>query len=142
MVNKKMNQIGNFPDGIVIIQNSPWHSMYFRVTSSLGAISVLLVAYLLNKHWQTLSQFSIIGLGIFVGAHLIYQWWRALRYHAKIRALCSTSSSENPDAGTPHDAALRIAVGGIDEILFYSFGMTLICLVLIGGFLTRLDGIH
>ena len=139
---EKTEDIGNFPDGLLLIQGSPWRSTYFRVTSVAGILSISLVAYLLLRHWEALGESSIIGLGIFVGVHLAYQWWRALLYYSKIRELCRMNSGEELGTETAQNAALRIAVGGINTVLFYSFGMALVCLVLIGGLLSRLDGIR
>ena len=70
----------------------------------------------------------------------MYQWWRAFGYYAEIRRLCRMDSGKELGSDTPQNAALRIAVGGINSVLFYSFGMTLVCLILIGWLLGRLDG--
>jgi hypothetical protein len=57
-----------------------------------------------------------------------------------MRELYSTISEEERK-GAASDLALRVAAGGIVDLLFYSYGMMLFALAIIGFLLTRIDGV-
>lgn len=137
-----MNEFGALLDGGVFLANSPFRSAYFLVISIVGCGIVAVNTYIICRHWNTLPLSVIVVLGVFISVHTVYQWWRALRYYSKIRALYGEVNSQEVKSMAPHEAALRIAAGGIADILFYSFGMTLITLGIIASTLTHLDGIR
>jgi len=76
-----------------------------------------------------------------IGAQLVYQWWRVLRYRAKVREIYSKSSNEDVKEGSAFDLATRISARGMIDLLFFSYGVTVFALVLIGALLSRLDGL-
>jgi hypothetical protein len=106
---------------------------------ALGAI--LVDAYIIYRHWRTAGVYAALILSTLIGVQLIYQWLRVLRYYAKLRDLYS-GSDEEIRAGSPLGVALRIAAGGMINLLFFSFGTILLALILIGVLLTRLDGMR
>jgi len=71
-----------------------------------------------------------------IGIQLIYQWFRALRCRAKIRELYSKGS----DADSGLNVAVFVAARGMIDILFFSYGIALFALILIGLLLSRLEG--
>lgn len=123
-----------------LLTRSPLHSIHFSITTAIGFAAVTVDAYVLHRHWDTVGAGIVIGLGILIGLQIIYQWLRALRYYSKLRELYSMKSAEETRSGSTVDMALRIAAGGLTDILFYCYGMTLLALVIIGVLLTRLDG--
>jgi len=104
--------------------------------------SIVLTIYILYRHWHTLSGIDVVVVGGFLGLHSFYQWWRAMRYYSEIQILYSIGSRDEEGKQSPLDDALRVAVGGITDILFYSLGMIFIALGMIGGLLGRIDGIR
>ncbi len=137
-----MTNIGNFLDGRTLLVGSPFRSLSFLIASVAGAGSVALAAYLLFRHLQMLTVNAAVLLGVLIGAQLVYQWWRVLRYRSKIRALYLKSSGEDTKEGSPLDIAVRVAVGGLVDVLFFSYGIAFSALVLIGFLLFRLDGLR
>ena len=137
-----MDDFRTFLDGRRFMTDSPFRSGYFVVASVAGLGAVLTDAYLIVRHWQTLNEGVVITLGIVIGVQLIYQWWRTLRYYSQIRKLDATKAEGEAKEGTPLDGALRLATGGLTDILFYCYGMTLVALILIGVLLTHLDRVR
>jgi len=136
-----MNDLRTFVDGRCFLTGSPFRSMHFVVASTLGLVAFVVDVCVIYRHRETLNIYVAVVLGILIGVQIIYQWWRALRYYSKIRKLYAMRSEEEARAGTPLDIALRIAAGGITDILFYCYGMTLVALILIGVLLTRLEAV-
>ena len=134
----KMDKIRGFIDGHIFFENSPFSSRYFRIASFVGLVSVVVDVYLIVEHWHALNIIVTVLLGAQIGVQLIYQWWRTWSYYSKIRKLYSMKSEEEAKEGSPLDLALRIAAGGLTDGLFYSYGMTLVALFIIGILLTRL----
>lgn len=136
-----MSDTGNFTDGRGLLTRSPFRSGLFIVTSSVALGSILVDAYIIYRHWRTAGVYAALILSTLIGLQLIYQWLRALRYYAKLRDLYA-GSDEEIRAGSPLGIALRIAAGGMVNLLFFSFGTILLALILIGVLLTRLDGMR
>lgn len=135
-----MNNLRNFVDGRIFLTGSPFRSVYFVVATVVGLVSAVIDVYLLVRHWQTLNAYIVNALGILIGVQLVYQWVRTLRYYSNIRKLYTVKSEVEAMEGTPLDVALRIATGGLTDMLFYCYGMTLVALITIGVLLTHLDG--
>jgi hypothetical protein len=136
-----MSDTGNFTDGRGLLTTSPFRSGQFIVTTLVAMGSILVDAYIVYRHWRTAGVYAALILSILIGVQLIYQWLRALRYYAKLRDLYS-GPDEGIRAGSPLGVALRIAAGGMINLLFFSFGTILLALILIGVLLTRLDGMR
>lgn len=122
----------NLIDGGLFLKRAPLHSWFFRIASVLGAGCVLADIFLIWRYYSLLPAGVVVILGVFVGVQAVYQWWRAIKYYAQIRHLCA----QNPQADTgeqfPRDDALRLAAGGITDLLFYGYGMTLVTLIMMG----------
>lgn len=116
-------------------------SVRFLVASCLTLASIALDAYLIYRHWHTAPAYVVPILSIPIGLQLIYQWWRVLRYQAKIQDLYSKGVDIGVPKGSALDFTVRVATRAMIELLFFSNGMILLALILIGGLLTRLDGI-
>jgi hypothetical protein len=142
MLVSPLDDIRSFLDGRRFLKDSPFRSGYFWVVSAMGLAAILVDAYILYRHWQSLNVFVAILLGVPIGAQLIYQWLRTLRYYSRVRELYLRKSDEEAQDGSPLDSALRIAAGGLTDLLFYCYGMTLVALILVGALLTRLDGVR
>jgi hypothetical protein len=97
----------------------------------LGFITLATDVYLIWRFRYALRINVAIVLALPIGLQLIYQWWRALRYFRKVRELYSAKLDYEAKDGTPLDAALRVATGGISDILFYCYGIELMSLVVI-----------
>ncbi len=137
-----MSEIGNFIDGRGLLTKSPFRSWYFLLVTVLCLGSIMIVAYLIYMHWQALGLGAICFLVVFICVQAINQWWRALRYYSRLRKLYAAETDGEAKARSPLDIALRIAAGGITDLLFYSFGTTICSLILIRFLLTRVDGIR
>ena len=137
-----MSDIGNFLDGRSFAAGSPFRSLSFLVTSIVGLGSVVVDVYLIYRHWHTAPAYVAPILGIPIGIQLIYQWWRVLRYRAKIREIYSKGSDEEVKEGSPLDVAARVSARGMIDLLFFSYGITVFALILIGVLLSRLDGLQ
>jgi hypothetical protein len=137
-----MNVTRSFIDGRKFLSGFPLGSAYFVVVSLVGLAAVVADVYILSRHWHTLGSFGVIILAVLIGVQLIYQWSRTLRYYSRVRELYLRKSDEEAQDGSPLDLALRIAAGGLTDLLFYCYGMTLLALILVGALLTRLDGVR
>jgi hypothetical protein len=136
-----MNDIGRFIDGRGLLTRSPFKSWLF-VNSSVACLgSILLTAYIIVRHWHILNGNLGSCLAIFVGIHSFYQWVRVRRYYRRMQELYEAAVYEQPRDGSSLDIALRTAAGAIIDIVFYHFGMVLVCLFVIDGLLFRLDGL-
>lgn len=138
---KGTEDIRGLVDGQAFLKGSPFHSGYFLIASAIGFISVTIDVYLIIRYWKTLNAYVAIVLGVLIGVQLAYQWWRALRYYSHIRDLYSRRSEDEAKEGTSLDAALRVAAGGLTDILFYCYGMNLVTLILIGAIFKHLEGV-
>jgi signal transduction histidine kinase len=132
-----MNQNRGFFDGRLFLASSPFRSGHFILTSVIGFGSIALVGFILWWHWQILNLFVKIILAVPIGAQIVYQWLRVRRYYSKIRELYSEISHEEAVAKSNLDEVLKIAVGGMTDILFYCYGMILCSLVVIAALLTH-----
>ena len=132
-----MGDIGNFIDGRGLLTRSPFRSGYFVVASLMAVGCLLASAYIICRYWRAMGVYNAFVLGSLISVEQIYQWWRALRYYAKLRELYSGSDVEMRE-GSPLGIALRVAAGGIVDLLFYSYGTILFILILIGVLLGRL----
>src|SRR6266849_6453545 len=119
-----MSDIGNFIDGRGLLTRSPFRSGYFVVASLMALGGLLANAYMICRYWRAMGVYGAFVLGSLVGVEQIYQWWRALRYYAKLRELYSGSDIEMRE-GSPLGIALRVAAGGIVDLLFFSYGTIL-----------------
>lgn len=138
-----MNEFGPLLDGRMFLANSPFRSWHFLGISVVGLGILIMDTYVLCRHWQTLPLSDVVALVVFIGVHTIYQWWRALLYYSKIRQLHSSMEiSQEGNDMSPQETALRIAAGGVTDILFYSFGMTFIALGILASTLRHLEGIR
>ena len=137
-----MSDIGNFMDGRNLLTGSPFRSVYFLIASVAGTACIVVDVYLLYRHRQTLTIYAVLILSTLIGLQSIYQWWRTLRFCSKMRELYSKASEEGMKEGAHLDVALRVAAGGMIDLLFFSYGITFIALILIGFLLSRLDGLR
>ena len=135
-----MNEVGNFPDGQKLLTGSPLQSGYFLSMSMLGLAALLWDVYLICQYWHSLNMYFIWALIGFIGIQLIYLWLRVVRYFAKLRSLYIPGFYEETKGGSSLDIALRIATGALNEILFYSYGLILCTLILVGVLLGHLYG--
>ena len=136
-----MSDTGRFVDGRVLLTGPPLKSWVFATPSVAYLASILLTAYIIVRHWHVLNLNLVSCIAIFVGVHSFYQWIRVRRYYRRMRELYETAVYEQPRDGSSMDIALRTAAGAISDILFYHFGMVLVCLFVIDGLLFRLDGL-
>jgi hypothetical protein len=126
-------------DGRRFLTQSPLRSTWFLIPTALGVAALIIDAALLVRYQHLLNVNASIALGALVGAQLIYQWWRTLRYYRKIRELYTTKAGDEAEDGSPLDLALRIAAGGLSDVLFYSYGMALIMLIVTGVLLAHMN---
>ena len=129
-----MSHFGSFLDGRRFLAASPFRSLSFVIASIAGLCAVIIDVYLIYRYLNTATVQLALILSISIGVQLIYQWFRVLRYRAKIRDLYTKGS----DDGSHLDVAVRVAVAGMIDVLFFSYGITIVALILIGFLLSRL----
>ncbi len=135
---KKMNDTSSFVDSGVIdgsrfISGSAFRSPRFLVLTALGfaVLVVDLIILYLNRRAEHAA--SLVVIGGLVAVQLLHQWWGILRYYSRIRSLYAAAKLEGEvREGSPLDLAVRIAAGGLADILFYGYGIALILLILVG----------
>ena len=111
--------------------------------ASIEALGVVLLnAYLIFRYWRAFPSYAVLLLCIPIGMQSIYQWLRALRYYARVRALYHRGAAEEITAGDHQEVALQAAIGGMTDLLSHSYTMVLLAQVLIWALLTHLDGIR
>lgn len=135
-----MSDTSPFVDGRTFLITSPFRSGWFVISTVLGLIAVVLDMLIVYRYWHVLSANIIAALAVTIGVELIYQWWRALRYYSKIRSLYLKKAVHEAKEGTDLDLALRIAAGGLANILFYCNGIALVLLALLGVCLRHISG--
>jgi len=138
-VDTNMSNVSNVVDGG---DSSPLRSVSFLIVSIVGLVSVVIDIYLVYRHWHTAPMYVAFILSTPIGAQLIYQWFRVLRDCAKLRELRAKSSVEETKDGSFLDVAERASVRGMIDQLFYSYGIAIFALILIGLLLSRLDGLR
>jgi hypothetical protein len=134
-----MSEVEKFIGGDEI---SPFSSVSFWAASVVGLASVVIDIYLVYRHWHTTPIYVAFILSTPIGAQLIYQWFRVLRDCAKLRELRSKSSLEKTKDWSFLDAIERASFRGMFDQLFYSYGIAIFALILIGLLLSRLDGLR
>lgn len=134
-----MNNTFPFIDGRRFLVDSPFRSVHFLVVTALGLGAFVVDVYILYRYRPPAHEFSLVLVGVLVLIQLVYQWWRILRYYRRIRRLYSErAGSQVVEDSSPVDLALRIAAGGLVDLLFYCYGIALILLVLIGFMMTHI----
>jgi hypothetical protein len=131
-----MSNVGNFV-GRRSSAASPFRSLSFMVVSILGLAAVAIDVYLILRHWNTAPAYVVPILGILIGVQLIYQWFRVRQSGSKLQELCS----KELDEGALLETAVLLATRGIMDVLFFSYGIAVVALALIGLLLSRLDGL-
>ncbi len=124
-------------DGQRFFSRSPFRSGSFILATSGCLISVLCAVYILYKYWPRLSMFAAAVIWT-VGLGLVRTWWRAFQYIGRVRDLYSEGSVGEVEPGSPLDTALGVAAGAINEILLFSFGITMLLLGYTRDLLSRL----
>jgi hypothetical protein len=138
-----MSDIGNFLGGRTSFSSkSPFRSVSFLVVSIIGLGSLVIDVYLVCRHWQTAPAYVAVILSTPIGAQLLYQWFRVLRHRAKLRELYLKGSVEETKDWSLLDVAARISARGMLDLLFFSYGIAIFAMILIGLLLSRLDGLR
>lgn len=135
-----METTRNSIDGRIFLAGSPLRSTYFRIVTVVGLCIVTIDVYILARYWRTLPLPLVAVLGALIGAQTIYQWWRALYYYRLIRRLHGTEAANGENAQRSKQTALSVAVAALTDMLFYSFAMVLILLIVIALCLAHLQG--
>jgi hypothetical protein len=138
---RRMSKLDNFSDGRAFLLRSPFRSMHFLIVSSVGGACLVMVVYLLSSYKQILTAPTRMTIAVLIGLQIIYQWWRILRYYSRIRQLYSIRLEGEAKVETPLDMGLRIAAGGLIDMLFYCYGMTFVLLFVIGVLLSHVHGV-
>lgn len=127
-----MSVPSSFIDGRRFLASSPFRSPYFLAVTALALSAVLVDLAVLYINRRSAHETSLVLAGLLVATQLGYQWWRALRYYSRIRFLYKEKPENDAREGSNVDLALRTATGGIVDLLFYFYGITLVLLILIG----------
>jgi hypothetical protein len=136
---RRMGSVSNLFDGG---KDSPFRKGTFLFVSAVALGSVVADAYLVYRHMQTTPVYVAVILSTPIGVQLVYQWFRVLLGCAKMQELRAKSSTEEKKDGSLLDAAARMYVRGMIDLLFYSYGIAIFALILIGLLLSRLDGLR
>lgn len=126
----------SFIDGRRFLTGSPFRSPHFLVVTALGLGAILLDMLILYRSRHAAHRYSLVLAGALVAIQIIYQWWRTLRHYSRIRSLYTQKLTNEAAEGSPPDLALRAATGALADLLFYSYGIMLILLVLINLLMT------
>ncbi len=112
----------------------PFRQASFAAAAALGLICVAADVHLICRYVNTAPQYVVLTLSFPIGIQLVYQWWRALRYRAKLRELYKASVQTSCI-----DVVVRVAAAGIIDTLFYSYGIAIFALILVGALLHALE---
>lgn len=126
-----------FIDGRALLTTTPLRSKAFLFITAVGSVAVVLDAYIIFRYYQILPAVVSSALACLVGVQLIYQWWRALRYYSKVRRLYAEQVRSGSVGHNYRDAALETALVGIADLLFYSYAIMLVTLVVLVRALAR-----
>ena len=125
-------------DGRIFLAGSPLRSTYFKIVTVIAASIVIIDGYILVRYWRSLPLPVVSGLAVLIGSQTIYQWWRALYYYRRMRQLHATETPKGENSEPTEQTALSVAAAGLTDMLFYSFAMILILMILTAGFLAHL----
>jgi hypothetical protein len=145
----RVNEFETFQEGSGLLSESrrsthirsPFRSEYFVMGSIFTMCSVVMIVYLICIHWRVLGIFGSFALVFFIGALVLYQWWRAFRWYSVIRKCCSEVAKEEVCAEPRLFSALGIAALGISNLMLYAAVLAFVALTVIGALLTHLDGL-
>ncbi len=116
--------------GVQNLSGSPFSSASFLAASVLGLTSIVTAAYLTYRLWDTSQTFAALVFAIPMGLQLVYQWCRVLKCRAKIREIYAKDFSAGIE-GSCVDVAVHVALRGLIDLLFFSYGVTMLALILI-----------
>jgi hypothetical protein len=123
-----------------ILDGVPYRSPLFWIATTTGAAAIIIDLYIVYRFsLQVPITFSLFLL-ILIGLQLVYQWWRPIRVCGEIRKLL-TPGLDNGDPNN-YQTALRVAIRGTINMLFFSFGMVLFALLAIAFLLSHGGPIH
>ena len=137
-----MGEVGNYPDGRTLLTKSLIRSGLLVNASvpCLGAVAI--VVYLVLIYHRLMTANFIVALCGYIGLQAFYQWWRCVRILKRVRQLYASVPEDERIPGTQMDLALRIATGGMIDVLFLGSLMTICSLVLIWALLRHLTAAH
>jgi len=120
---------GNNAGGLLLLQKPLLRSPYFLISSTLGVLCLAFNIYLAHAHWRALWDTGIVRYSVPVGLQLVYLWWRALRYYARIESLCAEYPVENAGQAEFRRTLLATVSGALSDLLFWSFAIAFMMLL-------------
>ena len=141
-----MGDIENFLGCRRFPSASPFRSVSFLAASTLGLVTVVTSVYVTYRHWQSAPAYVAPSLIALIGLQLVYQWWRVLKYRARVRELHLNVQQESVSVSVKErssiDTVVHFSARGMIDLLFFSNGMTLVALLVIERLLSQLDGLR
>lgn len=98
----------------------------------LAAMCVGLDAFLVFRHWKTLSSREILLLAVPIGLQCAGQIWRLFRYRKAVEMITAEDSTDPSSVTVASKTVAGIGVLAISEILCWSFMVELLLLLYIG----------
>lgn len=129
-----MSNINNSPEVLSASAVLSFRSASFIAATIACLLAVLLDGYLIWRYWGKVPDYVPLVLSLPIGVQLVYQWFRVRQSCAKAQELASQRAHQE----TSLDPALQLAVRGMLEVLFVSYGIIFIALSLIGALLGKL----
>jgi len=121
-----------------LIANSPLRALQFLVVCGVGVACIVLDLYLLHKYRRMLSANDFIYLGVLIGIQWVGQFGVAMNCYSRIRDLLSSHNEKGGEPSIPLQEALQVAERGMTNVLFFSFGTSLLMLHYVGVLFARL----
>ena len=136
---KQPGDIRGLLDGQRFLVQRPFRSGCFVVMSAVAVLCLLIDAVSVFHSTGAPNERLVLFLGIAIGLQVVALWRRAVRYYSHIRQLYASRQLDVASNATL-DLVIRIAAGGLTDLLFYSFGMLVTALVMVWGLLTHFGG--
>jgi hypothetical protein len=142
VVEGTLSQMSNYADGEIFISRSPISSLHFVGITLTSLAALLFAAYLALTYHRFVTANFIVALCCYVGLQSFYQWWRCVKTLNRVRQLYESVPEYERTQGSRMNLALRVAVSGLVDLLFWGSGVTICSLALIWTLLRHLSGSH
>jgi hypothetical protein len=121
---------GRACDGRLFFSRSPLRSARFVGVTGAGLVCIALVVFVLYRGWHRLLFVGVSAIAV-IGYTIVGLWWRSWRCIARIREVYATESMEKAKLGSQMDILLGVAADLATDLLFFSFGIIALLLVLV-----------
>jgi hypothetical protein len=121
----------NLLDGASFLEASPFRSLGFLISCVLCIVCLGFDGYLFYRQVHAMNKNALLALSLLIALQLIAQIWRSLNYFHEVRRLRGAGLLPPASTEPRHDLALRAALGGVADVMFWSYLTNLLLFIYI-----------